>query len=182
MRSNEGERDAVQPSLHRRLACCTLPHQGRRPTRVPIGPVLAIVQRAIARWLAKQAGVKPDAAQCGAVTLIQRFGSALNLNIHFHMLWIDGVYEARPFRVFWPGLVHADQAEGAKLALGGARVVPVEGGCYVEPTVFDDVRLEHAIALKTAKRQISYTHPSGGQVPALTMSSYQARMPLSSGA
>ncbi|CDI94631.1 protein PvdJ(3) [Pseudomonas aeruginosa PA38182] len=28
----------------------------------------------------------------GAVTLIQRFGSALNLNVHFHMLWLDGVY------------------------------------------------------------------------------------------
>ncbi len=28
----------------------------------------------------------------GAVTLIQRFGSALNLNIHFHMLSLDGVY------------------------------------------------------------------------------------------
>ena len=31
-------------------------------------------------------------AQTGAVTLIQRFGSALNLNIHFHMLYLDGVY------------------------------------------------------------------------------------------
>jgi len=28
----------------------------------------------------------------GAVTLIQRFGSALNLNIHFHLLVLDGVY------------------------------------------------------------------------------------------
>jgi hypothetical protein len=26
------------------------------------------------------------------VTLIQRFGSALNLNVHFHMLFLDGVY------------------------------------------------------------------------------------------
>jgi len=26
------------------------------------------------------------------VTLIQRFGSALNLNIHCHMLFLDGVY------------------------------------------------------------------------------------------
>lgn len=26
------------------------------------------------------------------MTLIQRFGSALNLNIHFHMLFLDGVY------------------------------------------------------------------------------------------
>jgi NAD-dependent aldehyde dehydrogenases len=35
------------------------------------------------------------------------------------------------------------QAEGATLALGGKRISPVEGGCYVEPTVFDDVRPEH---------------------------------------
>jgi gamma-glutamyl-gamma-aminobutyraldehyde dehydrogenase len=38
------------------------------------------------------------------------------------------------------------QAEGARLALGGHRVQTVEGGCYVEPTVFDDVRPEHAIS------------------------------------
>ena len=48
----------------------------------------------IAGWLADQAGVPRDTAQCGAVTLIQRFGSALNLNVHFHMLWLDGVYDA----------------------------------------------------------------------------------------
>ena len=35
------------------------------------------------------------AAHTGAVTLIQRFGSALNLNIHFHMLFLDGVYVER---------------------------------------------------------------------------------------
>jgi hypothetical protein len=61
-----------------------------------IGPVLGIVQRVIAGWLADQAGVDRASAQCGAVTLIQRFGSALNLNIHFHMLWLDGVYEEPP--------------------------------------------------------------------------------------
>jgi hypothetical protein len=27
-----------------------------------------------------------------AVTCIQRFGSALNLNVHFHMLFLDGIY------------------------------------------------------------------------------------------
>lgn len=31
-------------------------------------------------------------ARTGAVTLIQRFGSALNLNIRFHMLFQDGIY------------------------------------------------------------------------------------------
>jgi hypothetical protein len=29
------------------------------------------------------------------VTVIQGFGSALNLNVHFHTLTIDGVYPAR---------------------------------------------------------------------------------------
>ena len=59
-----------------------------------IGPVLGIVHRVIAGWLADQAGIERVSARCGAVTLIQRFGSALNLNVHFHMLWLDGVYEA----------------------------------------------------------------------------------------
>lgn len=38
----------------------------------------------------------------GAVTLIQRFGGALNLNIHFQMLFLDGVYvgEADSFARF----------------------------------------------------------------------------------
>ena len=46
-------------------------------------------------WLPSVANAEvfvPAAAHAGAVTLIQRFGSALNLNIHFHMLFLDGVY------------------------------------------------------------------------------------------
>jgi len=30
------------------------------------------------------------------VTLIQRFGGALDLNLHFHMLFLDGVYVEGP--------------------------------------------------------------------------------------
>jgi hypothetical protein len=36
------------------------------------------------------------AEQCGAVTFIQRFGSALNLNVHFHTLALDGAYAYAP--------------------------------------------------------------------------------------
>jgi hypothetical protein len=36
-------------------------------------------------------GTEPT-AQTGAVTLIQCFGGSLNLNIHFHMLFLDGIY------------------------------------------------------------------------------------------
>ena len=39
-----------------------------------------------------RSGFSGDIAQTGAVTLIQRFGSALNLNLHFHILFLDGVY------------------------------------------------------------------------------------------
>ena len=54
--------------------------------------VLGIVYRAIETHLIQEAGCTRHAAKTGAVTLIQRFGSALNLNIHFHMLFLDGVY------------------------------------------------------------------------------------------
>jgi hypothetical protein len=56
--------------------------------------VLGIVYRCIARHLIKKAGFSRKTAQAGAVTLIQRFGSALN--IHFHMLFLDGVYVDQP--------------------------------------------------------------------------------------
>jgi len=54
--------------------------------------VLGIVYRAISTYLAHKAGFAKPMTQTGAVTLIQRFGGALNLNIHFHMLFLDGVY------------------------------------------------------------------------------------------
>ena len=44
----------------------------------------------IATHLTRKAGYTKATAYPGAVTLIQRFGSALN--IHFHMLFLDGVY------------------------------------------------------------------------------------------
>ena len=31
-------------------------------------------------------------SQCGAVTFVQRFGSALNLNVHFHCVLPDGIF------------------------------------------------------------------------------------------
>jgi hypothetical protein len=57
-----------------------------------MGRVLGIVYRALSSHLIQKAGFTRKTAQTGAVTLIQRFGSALNLNVHFHMLFLDGVY------------------------------------------------------------------------------------------
>jgi len=44
-----------------------------------MGRVLGIVYRAISGQLIQKAGLTRKTAQTGAVTLIQRFGSALNL-------------------------------------------------------------------------------------------------------
>ena len=46
-----------------------------------MGKVLGIVYRTIATHLIRKAGYTKASAQTGAVTLIQRFGGALNLNI-----------------------------------------------------------------------------------------------------
>jgi hypothetical protein len=57
-----------------------------------LSEVLGVVYRTISGHLLARAGVKRVAGYTGAVTLIQRFGSALNLNVHFHMIFVDGVY------------------------------------------------------------------------------------------
>jgi hypothetical protein len=54
--------------------------------------VLGVVYRTISGHLLASAGVRRTAGHTGAVTLIQRFGSALNPNVYFHMIFVDGVY------------------------------------------------------------------------------------------
>jgi len=57
-----------------------------------LSKALGVVTRAISSYLIKKSGLTHKRAKTGAVTIIQRFGSALNLNVHFHMLFLDGVY------------------------------------------------------------------------------------------
>jgi hypothetical protein len=59
-----------------------------------LSPVLQCIHRVVAAFLIKQSGLKRGQAHTGAVTLIQRFGSAANLNIHLHCLVLDGVYRS----------------------------------------------------------------------------------------
>jgi hypothetical protein len=63
-----------------------------------MGKVLGIVYRAISTHLIHKAGLNLKIGATGAVTLIQRFGSALNLKIHFHILFLDGGYVYRDNR------------------------------------------------------------------------------------
>jgi len=54
------------------------------------------------------------------------------------------VDEAQTRRVL--DYIDKGRAEGARLVLGGERVQPVDGGCYIGPTVFDDVAHDHTIS------------------------------------
>ncbi|HPI40751.1 MAG TPA: transposase, partial [Pseudobdellovibrionaceae bacterium] len=54
---------------------------------------LEITQAEISKYYRKKAGFSKAQGKTGAVTLIQRFGGSLNLNVHFHQLFIDGSYE-----------------------------------------------------------------------------------------
>ena len=54
--------------------------------------VLGIGYRTISGHLLRKARLTRATGATGAVTLIQRFGSALNLNVHFHMFFLDGAY------------------------------------------------------------------------------------------
>jgi hypothetical protein len=55
-----------------------------------------LVDEVLPEHLIKKAGFSRTSAQTGAVTLIQRFGSALKSNIHLHMLFLNGVDVERP--------------------------------------------------------------------------------------
>jgi hypothetical protein len=74
-------------------------------------------RRARSKW-----GV--HAQQCGSITFIQRFGSALNMNVHFHALVLDGAYSFAPGRGNPPrflALPPPGASEVARVLAGTAR-------------------------------------------------------------
>ena len=62
-----------------------------------LSKVMQIIHRAISTHIVNKAGFTNKQSKTGAVTLIQRFGSALNLNIHFHMLFLEGAISENPW-------------------------------------------------------------------------------------
>jgi hypothetical protein len=75
-----------------------------------LSDVLAVFLRVVQAWYEKQARAAGYGnARCGSVTFAQRFGSSLNVNPHYHVLMLDGVYvEAEDAPVFAPAPALAD--------------------------------------------------------------------------
>ena len=89
--------DRVIPRVPVRQWVLTVPHGLRAKMMFDpalISAVLRELIRAVSSWLrqrARRQGVV-GAIKTGAVTVIQRFNSALGANPHFHTLFADGVY------------------------------------------------------------------------------------------
>ena len=58
-----------------------------------VSSVLAVFLRVVQGWYRRQAiALGYQGGRCGSVTLVQRFGSSVNLNPHLHVLMLAGVY------------------------------------------------------------------------------------------
>jgi hypothetical protein len=89
--------DCVLPEVPIRQWVLTLPYPLRYRCAYDAAltsEILRAFLRALFSALRRRAKSQWDTprGQCGSVTFIQRFGSALNLNLHFHTLALDGVY------------------------------------------------------------------------------------------
>ena len=75
----------------------TVPHELRAKLAFDPSPttlVLREIMAAVSAWLRRRAGGLGlrGTLKTGAVTVVQRFNSALDLSPHFHALVVDGVY------------------------------------------------------------------------------------------
>jgi len=115
--------------------------------------VLGLFVRTLFASLRRRARMKwgIPRAQCGAVTFVQRFGDALNLNLHFHSLVLDGVYAPGPDgRMRFHPLPPPDDAEVARVARrvarGIARRLEKEGlGPEADPSEADPLAADEPL-------------------------------------
>src|SRR6266567_2344838 len=81
--------------------------------------VHTIIRTTIGQYYVNQAvtrGLERANVQPGSVTFIQRFGSALNLNLHFHILFFEGVYLDRTDQGLKPRCLTGEPPSDADVA------------------------------------------------------------------
>jgi len=84
--------DRVLPNVPVRQWVLSLPWELRRLAAFNAGVLTALGRIFVDAIFAEQTAAAGKGAQCGAVTFPQRFGGSLNLNLHFHVLVLDGAY------------------------------------------------------------------------------------------
>jgi hypothetical protein len=81
--------------------------------------VHTIIRTTIAQYYVTQAvqgGAERSQVHPGSVTFIQRFGSALQLNVHYHLLFLEGVYLDRTDQGLTPRFVPSEPPTDTDIA------------------------------------------------------------------
>ena len=91
--------DNVIPEVPTRQFVLTLPVPVRlwaARNKELLSKICSIAAEQIEKHIKMKAGFeKKDEVYCGMINFVQRFGSALNLNIHMHVLAIDGAFQIK---------------------------------------------------------------------------------------
>ena len=78
-----------------------------------------IIRTTIAQYYVNQAvtrGIERQKVQPGSVTCIQRFGGAMNVNLRFHVIFLEGVYLARTDQGLKPRFVKVEPPSDTDIA------------------------------------------------------------------
>jgi hypothetical protein len=112
--------------------------------------ILNIFIRQIERWYrfcakAELALDSVSQAQCGSVTFIQRFDSALRLNVHFHAAFLDGIYFEDDGVVEFFAMPNPSDEDVAKVAIDIRRktfeLLEQNGLEFEDPYSYDESQL-----------------------------------------
>ena len=89
------------------------------PSQTLTATVHTIIRRTINQFYINRAGthgIDRTTAQAGSVTLLQRFGSAINAHLHFYVIFLEGVYVERADKSLKPRFVKVEPPTDADIA------------------------------------------------------------------
>jgi Transposase zinc-binding domain/Putative transposase len=89
------------------------------PSRDLTAQVHGIIRTTIAQFYVNQAvkrGAERQKVQPGSVTFLQRFGGALQLNLHYHVIVMKGIFLDRPDQGLKPRFVKGETPSDADIA------------------------------------------------------------------
>lgn len=180
--------DSVLPAVPVRQWVLTLPFGLRYRLAFDAeltGALLSIFVRALFASLRRRARQRQHLRfpQCGAVTFIQRFGDALNLNVHFHTIALDGVYDGDPrhrarFLVLPPPATADVEWVARRVARDLARLLVRRGlGPDADPTLADPLQREDPLLTALYGASVLGRIATGGRAGQRVLASGTGWMP-----
>jgi hypothetical protein len=89
------------------------------PSQELTAKVHTIIRTTIAQYYVNQtvkSGIERQKVQPGSVTFIQRFGGAINLNVHYHVVFLEGAYLDRTDQGLKPRFITVEPPSDADIA------------------------------------------------------------------